>query len=186
MNHQGEWYNLSYEAIYHMADWEQFSADIPEKFTCIFAWMPMQLLNVKHAKGKVKGNVFSHEEVRTTLQQAEPDFEAIRGQQLLDADLQEPEFIRHLECCCQPLAQYLGWVAASKYLHFSASQLFIMWDNRIRGRTYSANAEGYHKFLIHAQEEMRDPERYQRALACVSGDPGKIVRGLDILHMQER
>ena len=192
MSFHADWYNRSYDSIFKIADWETFSADIPAKFTCIFAWMPMQLLNVRHKGRQVKGSVFSYEQVQSTLTDLDPTFDRLKGKTLIDADLQDELQIADISSCAQPLAGFLGWVGASKYLHFSQPGMFLMWDNGIirrcnsRGVRITATTGGYLRFLEYAQLELWNPERHAEALRCANGDPGRILRGLDILHMGER
>lgn len=192
MSFHNDWYSRSYDSIFKMADWKTFSADIPAKFTCIFAWMPMQLLNVRHGGKQAKGDVFSYEHVQSTLAGLDSTFNRFRGQTLLGANLQDKLQRADISSCAQPLAGFLGWVGASKYLHFSHPQMFLMWDRGIirqcnaKGVEVSATTDGYLRFLEYAQSELQNPERHSEALCCANGDYGRILRGLDILHMGER
>lgn len=187
MNNKFEWYSLSYEAILRMARWDEYDLDVAKKFTSIFAWMPMMLLNVRHRGGKVKADEFSYENVVRGLQTARPCFEKVRSIGFENADFLDKGFQHEIWACTNHLVDCLGWVGASKYLHFSAPEFFIMWDKGIIDRhKYKRNTGGFCQLHHDSQLELKNSARRQEALDLVDNRQDRLLRGLDILHMMGR
>ena len=105
-----------------MAPWKNFGSGIEEKLVCIYSWMPRTIMNLNGERNRPRADLYSPEVLTQTMRLIQGEFEKICGHQLLHGDLDEiADSVTKLWTGLEPP---LGATAASKYLHFSAPNLF--------------------------------------------------------------
>jgi len=181
------WYSVTYEPIFDMANWDDFTLDINKKFVCIFAWMPRTIMNIPHSgRGQnqvTKAMVYDNDRVREEFQQVQPIASFFKGQSLLDIDLEDPEVQDRVLDLCVSIFKVLGRVGGSKYLHFLFPDLFPMWDRGLRTREGCPDSpSGYLRYLRIVKRALSDGTTFQNAQKEY---PSNVVRGLDIMWMKE-
>jgi hypothetical protein len=176
------WYDSTYEAIFDMATWTVFHADVAKKVACIFAWMPQTIMGVKGRARIPKWASYSHREVCEVLESVSPQFTPLQKLSLLSTAIADIE--GGLRPALEATFPLFGSVAASKYLHFSAPQLIPMWDRSIRlSRKHLDSADGFIEYIRLFQAELREPDNLQEARTAYPANP---VRGWDIRNMRGR
>lgn len=176
------WYIFSYEPMMDMANWQDFSADIEKKVVVIFSWMPQTIMAIKHKGDKRKYEIYDNKALADAVGHSVQAFTAVRGSLLLEFDLDSNT--RYILTLCEALFPILGSVASSKYLHFSAPQLFPMWDRQLRLKEgLDDTALGYIEYMRRFKKELARRENLKAALAAY---PANAVRGWDIVRMKNR
>jgi hypothetical protein len=176
------WYDATYDAIFTMADWSKLNADVPKKVACVYAWMPLTIMGVKHAGGMPKWATYSLPDVQVVLNQAADPFAALTQLDLIQTDIAtiEAGLLNVLELVF-PL---FGSVAASKYLHFSAPRLIPMWDRSIRiAQRHGDSPQGFLSYVRQFKNELSVPENLLAAQRLYSDNS---IRGWDIFNMRSR
>jgi len=176
------WYVFSYEPMMNMADWQDFHADVEKKVVVIFSWMPQTIMAIKHKGDKRKCEIYDNIALSNAVGNSVKEFEAVKGGLLLEFDLDSNS--RYILALCETLFPILGSVASSKYLHFSAPQLFPMWDRQLRLKEkLDDTAFGYIEYMRRFKKELANPTNLEAALAEY---PTNAVRGWDIVRMKNR
>lgn len=184
-NTYNQWYNITYETILKMVDWNHFSKDIDKKIVCIFSWMPMSIMNIKTKKesnANLKSQLFNLDDVTNGIVDVEIDFNKISNQLLIKVNLEDIK--KEVIKICSTLFKYFGSVASSKYLHFSAPKLFPMWDSNLRiSEKLKDNSDGYYEYMKLFRDEIINEDNYKMAIKEFDNN---VLRGWDICRMKRR
>jgi len=176
------WYTWTYEAIPEMADWRNLAADIERKVVTIFAWMPQTIMSIRQKGGGFKHQEFTPQAIGDQLDPLAQAFTGIAREELRKFDIAKHE--EFLLKVCDVLFQFLGSVAGSKYLHFSAPRLFPMWDRSLRiGARFKDSPTGYICYMKQFKTALMDKANEAKALEKHPMNP---VRGWDIVCMEQR
>jgi hypothetical protein len=178
------WYGYTYEAIFGMAKWYIFPAEIDRKMVCIFSWMPQTIMNINMPGGK-KRFEFTVEEVSDAAQRAFNALEDYDSVCCCYCDFEIDKNRTSILNTVRPLFDVLGPVTASKFLHFSRPCLFPMWDRAIAIQSGfpGLSVDDYVDFMKQFQDELCVPENMEVAKRNYPRNP---VRGWDIEKMKNR
>lgn len=174
------WYLKTYDEIFKMADWSNFSAHVPRKIVCIYAWMPQTIMGLKAAGGKKLWEIISCDDVNQVVAALEPSFEVTRSEDFLSYQAVFDEIIE----LYSGLVSVLRPTATSKYLHFSHPKLFPMWDNGIRKKMHLKNSPDDYAKLIGIYFEQYSNDGLRNSIEVEY--PGNFIRAFDIYLMKER
>lgn len=175
-----QWYEITYEPIFTMADWQNFNKDLERKLVAIFSWMPQTIMSIKHDKESMKCHHFGKTEFQSAIDSCQSHFDELKGLSLVSADLSVWE--KPISEVCGILFPILGSVASSKYLHFSAPYFFPMWDRQIRIKAkFPDSPVGYVSFMQMFKDQMK--LNFKEAKCKYPSNP---VRGWDIVCMENR
>jgi len=182
------WYSATYERIFDMANWSEFSSDLDKKIVCVFAWMPQAIMNIHHSgKGKnlvTKASIYDPIKVYQVFEELKSVAKYFKDKNLTDTDLDDSLVKNRICKLCNPLFSILGSVATSKFLHFSYPYFFIMWDNSLRKKKQCKNSQdGYWEYLKKAQKALKNKRIIKLAKKEYKFNP---VRGLDVYWMKTK
>jgi hypothetical protein len=170
-SHYNPWYCYTYEVICKAADWSSSSRDVPLKAALLFSWMPNVIMNYRRD--------LSLPNVELQLREIDPYLAKIptidlwKIENLNDHKLHITEMFSVLEKC-------FGKVAASKFLHFSRSHFFPMFDNAI---VSIQSGVSYYNFVERTRKELFVESNREIARRCY---PNNLLRGWDIHRMKTR
>ena len=183
MKAYNQWYPATYDKIFSMASWQDFTADVERKVVCVFSWMPQTIMNVRHPGKRKKSELFGVGDACEHVRAASLHFERVKNMELASVNLQD---IRSdIIGSSEPIFALFGPSAGSKFLHFAAPRLFPMWESSLRkeAKLSKGSSGEYFQYMQLFQRELRDPQNIHDALTEYPGNP---VRGWDIRRMKQR
>ena len=121
--------------------------------------------------GRVFPRSFNWEEVGNTLRGLKPEFNQLYGKPLLAIDFAEETVRAAVVTIYNQLKQikHLGPTGIIKILHVLNPEVFILWDQQIRG-TYPATADGYLQFAAAMQCELKEAIQDRQKITGVHFD----------------
>lgn len=165
------WYMWTYEKIRGAVTSGDLLADIELKIALVFSWMPVVIMRTRESR--------THAEIEAVLKDAQSRF---RG--LPESNLWEMAHLSPFRDLIVPvfdgLRSCLGGVATSKFLHFSRSNFFPMYDRQI---AEIKSGDDYFHFLVHVRDKLQVPKNREIANAKY---PANLLRGWDIHLMETR